>query len=80
MNSLVRQAQNKNDLSKIGIVLDTCYQAGQAHEKYDMPQQREAYVTGRLRDLVQLLGLEFDNEGNINWNQIITNKELYARA
>jgi len=80
MNSLVRRLQNQNDLSKIGEVLNVCYQAGQAHEQYNMVDHTSEYVTGRLRDLVQLLELEFDNEGNIDWNRIITKKELYARA
>ena len=80
MNSLVRRLQNQNDLSKIGEVLNICYQAGQAHKQYNVTDQHSEYITGRLRDLVQLLELKFDKEGNINWHKIVNEKELYARG
>lgn len=80
MNSLIRRLQNQNDLSKIGEVLNTCYQAGQAHEQYNLTQQRSEYITGRLRDLVQLLGLEFDNKGDIDLAKSVARRLVNARA
>lgn len=80
MNSLIRRVQNQNDLSKIWAVLDICYQAGRSHENLAFEVGSSAYVQGRMRDLVELLGLEFDATGNIDWYKVINEKELYARA
>ena len=80
MNSLIRRVQNRNDISKIHAVLDICYQAGVAHKNLALVEGHSAYVNGRVRDLIKLLGLEFDNDGNLDWHKMITAKELYARS
>ena len=80
MNSLIRRVQNRNDISKIHAVLDICYQAGVAHEKLDAVEDSSAYVQGRVRDLVKLLGLVFDNRGNIDCIKSIARRLVNARA
>ena len=80
MNSLVRRLKDESDLEKIYGVLSTLYWAGEADGVQSVHFQRDAYMRGRIRDLVTLLGLKFDAEDNIDWHKIINEKELYARA
>lgn len=80
MNSLIRRVQNRNDISKIHAVLDICYQAGVAHEKLAVIEGHSAYVHGRVRDLVELLGLVFDNKGDIDLGKSVARRLVNART
>lgn len=76
MNSLVRRMQGKSDLEKIYGVLSTLYWAGEADGVQSVHFSSKEYIRGRMRDLVTLLDLKFNDEGNIDWLRIITNENL----
>jgi len=80
MNSLVRRMKDKNDVEKIYEVIRVAYAAGRTHKTMGLLSQERGYVKGRVRDLVALLGLKFDADGDIDWHKIINEKELYART
>ena len=80
MNSLVRRVRYRNDISKIQSVLDICYKAGRDSVEFGISVDDSAYVQGRVRDLVELLGLMFDNRGNIDLAKSVARRLVNARA
>ena len=65
MNSLVRRLSNKSDLEKIQQVLITIYTAGLFNGSSGAQFDGKQYIRGRMKDMIALLELEFDPDGNI---------------
>ena len=65
MNTIQRMFKGKSDLQKIRAVLAETYNHGLTHGQLGIGDAEHDAVRGRFRDLVALLGLKFDEQGNI---------------